>query len=140
MNVVGLILERSVHCPDSHLIDLPACLLPRSVATARIRVVGLVVHDEFVVHEVKRIRPRLVRIGSHFVDEFLTQLRKFVNMFTRVARVRYTETEFEVERLEELIAEVVPFDHTEAGHRPIADSELHSARDASSSLVSFIFG
>lgn len=114
------------------------CLVAHSVTASGIRVVGLIVHDELVVHEVERVRSRLVRVGGHFFDELLTQLGEFVNVFTGVARVGYTEAEFEIESFQQLITEKMSLDHTETRNGPVANRELHPARGTGTVSFSFL--
>lgn len=62
----------------------------------------------------------------HLTNEILRQLGKLVYVFAGVATVGDAEAKVEVKVLQEAFPEVVPLYHSEAVHRPVAHSELHS--------------
>lgn len=113
-------------------------------------IIRLVVHDEFVVHEVETVRPGLVGTRHHLANcrrtervsrekraipartegrrltEVVGKLRELVDVFARVAAVGDAEAEVEVEALEQPSLEVVPLDHAEAVDGSVAHRELHT--------------
>ena len=59
---------------------------------------------------------------------FLCELRHVINMLTSVARVWHTESKIKVEKLEQFVPKVVPFDHLKAIDWLITNCELHPVK------------
>ena len=72
-----------------------------------IRVLGLIMHDQAIVHKIKAIRTRLPRRLHHFSLNFRVQFRQLVDVLDRVFAVRDEgRSEVEVERFDQLVFEM----------------------------------
>ena len=76
-----------------------------------VAVVSFVMHNKFSIDKVKRVRFGLEGIGHHLPNSLRLQFGKIINMFHGVFAVRNAKTEIKVERLEQLVAKKVSFNH-----------------------------
>lgn len=84
-------------------------------------------HNQPIVYEIERIRTGLERILHHLLAQIVVQHRKIVDVLAGVQRVRNTEAEREIERLQHSILIEMLFDHSKVVYRLVADREFDAA-------------
>jgi len=97
--------------------------------SAVISVFSFVMHYESVFDEIKTVRFRFKRMLYHFFNQFRTQIRELVNVFAGVFAVWYAKSEFEIERLQQFVTEIMAFDHAKLVHWLTSNSKLHCCSD-----------
>lgn len=92
-------------------------------------VLCFVVHDEFIIYEIKGIRLRFPGIKNHFFLDALGNLRNFVDGLPIVCCVGNAKRELELIRLNKMIAKVVSLNHEEVLYRIFTNRESKTCSD-----------
>lgn len=93
--------------------EAPPRLLRPLLLAPIIGIVGLVVHYQLVVDEVKAVRTGLIGIFNHQTNDILRKLGKLIDVLASVPAARDAEAEIKVKIFQQAFPEVVPLDHPE---------------------------
>lgn len=106
--------------------DAELCRNSTQISLTIIRVVGFVVQDKLIIHEVKGVGARLEWMSDHLVDEIWRQRGKLVDVLASIFRVRNAVAEVEVESFQQAILEEMALNHSEVFHVFVADLKFHA--------------